>query len=201
MDPGVHRATVWWGTFATALALAAVGIFGYLIVSGGLEWYRTPLSDARDVAGMDVGEYVRVDGTIALNATEDVVARQVTVEKGPWTVEEREWAVPYFYLEDDHGDAVEVLCTQVQTTRPGPHDGAYHRGDGACVGGHVTLDAAGRKALRADFVGKHPLDAGARFVGYYYAAMAASGVLFVLLLIGRLFLEPRRRPGRGWRSA
>lgn len=201
MDPKVHRATVWWGTFAAALVLAAVGVFGYITASGGLEWYRTPLSDARDVAGMDVGDYVRVDGTIAPNATEDVVAREVEVEKGPWTVEEREWTVPFFYLEDERGDAVEVLCTQVSTTRPGPHGGDYHRGDGACAGGYVTLDSAGRKALRADYIGKHPIDAAARFVGYYYAAMAASGLLFALLLIGRLFLEPRRRSGRGWRSA
>ncbi len=201
MDPQVHRVTVWWGTFATALVLAAVGILGYLTASGGLDWYRTDLSDACDLGTMDVGDYVRVDGTIALNATEDVVAREVEVEKGPWTVEEREWEVPFFYLEDERGDAVEVLCTQVLTTRPGPHGGDYHRGDGACVGGYVTLDNAGRKALRADYVGKHPLDAAARFIGYYYAAMVASGTLLFLFAIGRLFLEPRRKSGRGWRVA
>ncbi len=200
MDPRVHRWAMWWGTLVAALVLVAVGSLGYVAVLASVEWYGTPVSDARDLPSMGVGRYARFEGTIALNTTEDVVAEQVQVEAGPWTADDWNWTVPWFYLEDGRGEAVLVLSTQISITRPGPHDGDYHRGDGVCVGGFVTLDASERPALRADYVGKHSKDAGARWAPHFLAALVVGGALIVVFALERLFLEPRRRRAGSWRS-
>ena len=46
MDLGVRRIMLWWGTLVLALAFLTVGVFGYIIVLGELEWYNTPISAA-----------------------------------------------------------------------------------------------------------------------------------------------------------
>jgi hypothetical protein len=199
MDLGVRRVMLWWGTFVLALVLLAVGTFGYIIISGELEWYDTPVSDASDALDGDLGDYVRVEGRIALNASEDVVIRAVEVDKAIWTDTEYEYEVAYVYVEDASGDAVLVLFDHVSETKAGRHEGDYHKGDEVCVGGTVAVEGEGLKALRADFVAKHPVDTPARWVMFYVSSILGGGLLATGFVLARLFLNPRKERDQDWR--
>ena len=200
MDARVERLALWWATLVAGLALVCVGFFGYMLVSGSLQWYDTPVSSAGEAKAAPLSDYVRVEGTFSLNASEDVLVVQRTVQKGPWEVKEYNYTEPRVYLEDDTGASVLLLMEHVSTTRPGPHGGDYHKGDGVCVGGYATVDPIGRRAVRVDYLGKSPQDASARFVGYFYAAMFGGALLVMLFVVERLFLHPRRKGGPGWRG-
>ena len=89
MDPGVHRYMSWWGTALVALGLVFVGTFGYVLLSSDIAWYRTEVIDNRDIASLAIGEYVRVEGDVALNASEDVIITQVPVESTTWDWNDR----------------------------------------------------------------------------------------------------------------
>ena len=200
MDPGVHRYISWWGTALIALGLVFVGTFGYLWISDDLAWYRSDVVDARDVAPLKVGDYVRVEGTVALNASEDVIVTQVIVEKAVWETEEYEYNVDWVWVTDGRGDAVLVIFDFVPTTKPGAHDGDYHLGDPICVGGHVTDDGSGIKRVRAAFVAKHPNDTPAIFWQYFVAAIIVGLVLLLLFVVTRMFLSPRKQEAPDWRG-
>ena len=200
MDPGVERLALWWATLVAGLALVTVGFFGYMIVSGSLEWYDTPVSSAEEAKAAPFAAYVRVQGALSLNASEDVLVVQRTVQKGPWEVKEYNYTEPRVYLEDGTGASVLLIMEHVSITRPGPHGGDYYKGDDVCVGGYATVDPIGRHAIRVDYLGKSPVDAPARFVGTFYAAMFAGATLVVAFVVERLFLHPRRMVGPGWRG-
>jgi hypothetical protein len=199
MDLGVRRIMLWWGTLVLALVLLAVGVFGFIIVSGELAWYNTPVSAARDALDGDMGDYVRVEGRIALNATTDVVIRAVEVEKAIWMDTEYEYDVAFFYVEDGRGDAVLVLFDHVSETKAGRHDGDYHKGDEVCIGGTVAVEGTGLRALRADFVARHSVDTHARYVMWYVSSILGGGLLAIGFALTRLFLSPRKDRGRDWR--
>lgn len=182
-----------------ALAFLTVGVFGYIIVLGELEWYNTPISAASDALDGDMGDYVRVEGRIALNASEDVVIRAVEVEKAVWTDIEYEYDVAYIYVEDSKGDTVVVLFDHVSETKAGRHDGNYHKGDEICIGGTVAEEGTGLRALRADFVARHSMDTHARFVMWYVSSILGGGLLATGYLLTRLFLNPRKERGQDWR--
>lgn len=201
MDLKVHRFAVFWGTLVVGLTLVFVGVMGYIIVSGEIEWYRTPVSDPSEVVARDLGDYVRVEGRIGLNASEDIVIVEHEVKKAIWTTEEYEPTVAFFWLEADSGNTVLVLLDHVSETKPGSHGGDYHRGDNVCVGGTIADEGVGHKVLRANFIAKHPIDTPARFVNYYVAAAFGGMFVVLTLIIQRLFLNPRQKEVRDWRAA
>jgi hypothetical protein len=200
MDPWVSRYLAWWGTALVALGLVFVGTFGYLWISDDLAWYRTEVVDARDISRMDVGDYVRVEGRVALNASHDVIITMEMVEKVVWETENYTYNVDWIWVTDDRGDAVLVLFDHVPTTKPGAHEGSYHVGDLICVGGYVTDDGSGIMRVRAAFVAKHPNDTYAIFWPWFVAAVIAGLVLLLLFVVTRVFLNPRRHEAPEWRG-
>ena len=200
MDAGVRRLANWWGTLVLALALLFVGISGYIWIIDDLAWYRTDVVDARDVQSMDLGDYVRVEGTVALNTSEDVIIVQREVEKATISMNEYEYTVRWVWVEDGRGDAVLVLFDHVGQTKPGRHDGDYHRGDMICVGGYVADDGSGIKRVRANFVAKHPNDTPAIFWSLFVGMIVAGIVLILLFVVTRIFLEQRRPDAPDWRG-
>lgn len=200
MDPGVSRYMAWWGTALVALGLVFVGTLGYLWITDELAWYRTDVVDARDVASMDVGDYVRVEGTVALNASRDVIVSRSTVTKAVWETDEYTYNVDWIWVTDDRGDAVLVLFDHVPTTKPGAHDGDYHVGDPICVGGYVTDDGSGIMRVRAQFVAKHRNDTPAIFWAWFVAAAFIGLLLLLVFVVTRVFLNPRRQEAPDWRG-
>ncbi len=200
MDPGVSRYVSWWGTALVALGLVFVGTFGYLWISDDLAWYRTEVVDARDVASMEVGDYVRVEGAVALNASEDVIITQSTVTKAVWETEEYTYNVDWIWVTDDRGDPVLVLFDHVPHTKPGAHEGDYHRGDPICVGGYVTDDGTGIMRVRAHFVAKHSNDTPAIFWAWFVASAFIGLLLLLVFVVVRVFLHPRKREAPDWRG-
>jgi hypothetical protein len=200
MDPGVSRYVSWWGTAMIALGLVFVGTFGYIWITDDLNWYRTEVVDNRDIATMTLGDYVRLEGTVALNASEDTFISQVQVEKAVWETDEYEYNVDWIWITDDRGDAVLVLFDHVPTTKPGAHDGDYHLGDPICVGGYVTEDASGIMRVRAAFVAKHSNDTPAVYWQLFVAAIVVGLVLLLLFVVTRMFLSPRRHEAPDWRG-
>lgn len=200
MRDEVGRLASWWATLVVGLALVTLGVFGYLLVLGDVNWYGTEVSSYRKALSQDQGEYVRIVGRIALNTSEDVVIEQVEVEKAVWTAYEYDYFEERIYLEDAKGNSVLVLFGHVYETKPGRHDGDYHRGDEVCVGGYVTRDRVGIPAVRADFVAKHPEDTPARYASAF-AGCALAGMMTVLAFaLARLFLHPRRAEAPDWRG-
>ena len=200
MDPGVSRHMHWWGTAVLGLGLIFVGTFMYIMILEDLAWYRTDVVDNRDVRSMDIGDYVRVEGDVALNATEDVVISQRLVERTTWDYHEYDYQVAHVWVTDDRGDPILVLFDHVPHTKEGRHDGDYHRGDQVCIGGYVTQDASGIKRVRAHFVAKHQNDTHAIFWEYYVAAIVVGFVLLLAFVVARVFLTPRKREAPDWRG-
>ncbi|UCC93649.1 MAG: hypothetical protein JSW25_03015 [Thermoplasmata archaeon] len=200
MDPGVTRYFTWWGTALIALGLVFIGTFGYLWINDDLNWYRAEVVDNRDIQSMDVGDYVRVEGTVALNASEDLIITQVQVEKVVWEVDEYEYNVDWIWVTDDRGDPVLVIFDFVPVTKPGAHDGDYHVADPICVGGHVTDDGSGIMRVRAAFVAKHSNDTPAIFWQFFVAAIVVGLVLLLLFVLTRMFLFPRKQEAPDWRG-
>jgi hypothetical protein len=200
VEPDFQRLARWWGTLVIAILLFTVGVFGYIVVWGDMGWYRTDVMGAHAAMSQDMGEYVRVEGTVTLNATEDVVITEREVEKAIWTGLEYEYNVDYVWVEDGRGDPLLVIFDHVSVTKSGRHSGNYHKGDKVSIGGTVAVLDTGEKALRADFVAKHRNDTPARFVGYFAAAMFAGLLLAIVHLIYRLFLRPRKEVELDWRG-
>lgn len=200
MDPGVRRVTNWWGTLVLGLALVFVGTFGYIWIVDDLAWYRTDIVDSRDVQSNDVGDYVRVEGMVALNTTEDIIIIQHQVEKATISTYEYEYTVAWVWVEDDRGDPVLVLFDRGSQTKPGRHDGDYHRGDQVCIGGHVTDDGTGIMRVRSNFVAKHPNDTPAIFWQFFVAAIVIGLVLMAMFVVTRMFLNPRKKEAPDWRG-
>jgi hypothetical protein len=200
MDLRVRRVAMWWGTLAAGLVLVAVGMFGYLIVSEELRWYETEVSEAKSALAGEMGDYVRIEGRIALNATKDVVVVEKEVTKAVWTVEEYEYTVSHVWVEGDDGGVVTVLFDHISVTKPGRHGGDYHKGDWVCIGGTIAIESTGRKALRANFVAKHPEDTPARFADLYLIAAISGMFLILMFVITRYFLSPRLQKGPDWRG-
>jgi hypothetical protein len=200
MDVELDRHLKWWALLLVAIGLVAVGAFGYILVSGELDWHGTEVLGAREAMAHDMGDYVRVEGTVALNASEDIVITERDVTKAVWTDQEYDYNVPHIWVEDPKGATVLVLFDHVTVTKPGRHDGDYHKGDEVCIGGTVAVEGTGLKALRADFVAKHREDTPARLVGYYIAAMFGGMMIVLALALARLFLKPKAREGLDWRG-
>jgi hypothetical protein len=201
MDPGVRRIVNWWGTLVLGLGLVTVGVGGYLWVVEELEWYRTDVSGASEVQGKALGEYVRVDGTVALNASRDVIITQEEVEKAVWTVHEYEYHVDWVWVEDDDGGVVLVLFDHVRLTKPGRHGGDYHKGDRVCIGGTVATESGvGIKRVRADLTAKHPVDSNARYVAFFYAFAFVGMMLVLVFVLARFLLNPRKTEAPDWRG-
>jgi hypothetical protein len=200
MEPDVHRLARWWGILVIGLLLFTAGVFGYIVIWGDIAWYRTDVMGAHVAMSQDMGDYVRVEGVVALNATEDVIIVEREVEKAIWTGLEYEYTVPYVWVEDGKGNPLLVIFDHVSTTKSGRHDGNYHKGDMVSIGGTVAVLDTGEKALRADFVAKHRNDSTARFAGYFVAAMFAGLLLAAIHIIYRLFLRPRKEVGLDWRG-
>lgn len=198
MDVGVSRLVTWWGTLVVGIILFTVGIFGYILVSGDLDWYRTDVMSGQVAMSHDMGDYVRIEGRTTLNATEDVLIVERDVEKAVWTDQEYDYNVDWVWVEDGKGGLVMVLFDHVSVTKPGRHDGDYHKGDRVCIGGTVALEG-GIKVLRADFVAKHRNDTDARFVGYYGAAMFGGMMIVLAFVLARMFLKPPRGEAADWR--
>lgn len=200
MDPGVRRVTNWWGTFVLGLALVLIGTFGYIWIIDDLAWYHTDIVDAKDVSSMDVGDYVRIEGKVALNTSQDIIIIQHQVEKATIDTLEYEYTVTWAWIEDGKGDAVLVLFDRESQTKPGRHDGDYHRGDQVCIGGHVTVDLSGIKRVRSNFVAKHPNDTPAIFWEFFVAAIIIGMVLMSMFVVTRMFLKPRKKEAPDWRG-
>jgi hypothetical protein len=190
----------WWGTALVALGLVFVGTFGYVLLSSDIAWYRTEVTDNRDIASLAIGEYVRVEGEVALNASQDVIVTQVPVESATWEWHDYEYNVDHVWLTDGRGDPVLVLFDHVPTTKPGRHDGDYHRGDMVCVGGHVTDDGTGIKRVRAEFVANHRNDTPAVLWQLLVAAILIGLVMLLAFVATRMFLRPRKREAPDWRG-
>jgi hypothetical protein len=201
MEPGVRRIVNWWGTFVLGLGLVTIGVAGYLWVVEELEWYRTDVSPASDIQSMDLGDYVRVDGVVALNASEDVI---ITQEEGSSAIQkthEYEYHVDWVWVEDEDGGVVLVLFDHVRVTRPGRHGGDWHKGDRVCIGGTVATESGVPiKRVRADFTAKHPEDSNARFVGFFYASAFIGMMLILVFVLARFLLNPRKSEAPDWRG-
>jgi hypothetical protein len=201
MEPGVRRIVQWWGTLVLGLGLVTVGVGGYLWVVEELEWYRTDVSGAGDVQSMDPGDYVRVEGTVGLNASEDVIITQEEVQEPAWTTYDYEYHVDWVWVEDDEGGVVLVLFDHVRVTKPGRHGGDYHKGDRVCIGGTVATEpGVDVKRIRADFTAKYPEDSNARFVAIFYAAAFTGAMLILVFVLARFLLEPRKAEAPDWRG-
>jgi hypothetical protein len=200
MDPGVRRVASWWGTLVLALALVFVGTFGYIWIGDDLEWLRTDVVDPRDVSSMKLGKYVRIEGTVAMNTTEDVIVVQHEVEKATTTAYEYEYTVAWAWIEDDNGNSVLVLFDHVTQTKPGRHDGNYHKGDTVCIGGSVAEDGSGIKRVRAHMVAKHQNDTVAIYWQFFVGAIIIGLILVLLFGVTRLFLKPRKMEAPDWRG-
>lgn len=201
MEPGVRRIVNWWGTFVLGLGLVTVGVAGYLWVVEELGWYRTDVSPANDIQSKDLGEYVRVDGVVALNASEDIIITQEEVERGVWTTLEYEYHVDWVWVEDEDGGVVLVLFDHVRLTKPGRHDGDYHKGDRVCIGGTVATEGGVPiKRVRADFTAKHPEDSNARYVDLFYASAFVGMMLILVFVLARFLLNPRKTEAPDWRG-
>ncbi|NIP35432.1 MAG: hypothetical protein GWN18_10775, partial [Thermoplasmata archaeon] len=72
------------GTALIGLGLIFVGTFMYVMITEDVHWYRTEAVDNRDVRKHSIGDYVRVEGEVALNASEDVIITQRLVERVTW---------------------------------------------------------------------------------------------------------------------
>lgn len=200
MDPGVSRYFTWWGAALIGLGLIFVGTFGYVLITEDLAWFRTEIVDNRDVPTHAVGDYVRVKGVVALNASEDVIITQRLVERTTWDYHEYDYNVDHVWVTDDRGDPILVLFDHVPVTKEGRHDGDYHRGDRVCVGGYVTKDVVGIKRVRAAFVAKHENDTPAVFWDLLVAAIVVGFVLLLLFIVTRMFLSPRKQEAPDWRG-
>lgn len=200
MDPGVRRIANWWGTLVLGLGLVTLGVGGYLWVVEELNWYRTPVSDAADVQSAALGDYVRVEGMVALNTTRDVIISERVVEKAAWSVTEYDYHVDWVWVEDDEGEPVLVLFDHVSITKPGRHGGDYHKGDRVCIGGSVALEGPGIKRVRADYVAKYPEDSNARYVEWFYGASFAGMMLVLVFALARFLLHPRKEEAPDWRG-
>ncbi len=201
MDPGVYRIANWWGTFVLGLVLIFVGVAGYLWVVEDLNWYRTDVSDADEVRSMHLGDYARVEGTVALNTSEDVIITEFDVQKAVMTVQDYEYHVDWIWVEDDKGGVVLILFDHVRVTKEGRHGGDYHRGDRVCIGGTVTTEGGVEiNRIRADFVAKHPEDTAARYVAAFYAAGFCGMMVILVFVLARIFLNPRKAETLDWRG-
>ncbi len=200
MDPGVSRYLTWWGTAIIGLGLIFVGTFMYVMITEDVHWYRTDVVDNRDVRRHSIGDYVRVEGEVALNASEDVIITQRLVERVTWDYYEYDYQVDHVWVTDGRGDPILVLFDNVPHTKEGRHDGDYHRGDLVCIGGFVTDDGSGIKRVRADFVAKHQNDTHAIFWEFYVAAIVVGFVLLLTFIVTRMFLFPRKKEAPDWRG-
>jgi hypothetical protein len=149
---------------------------------------------------MDVGDYLRIEGKVALNTTEDVFIIQHRVEKATISTYEYEYMVSWIWVEDERGDAVLVLFDRESQTKPGRHDGDYHRGDQICIGGHVTKDGSGIVRVRSAFVARHQNDTPAIFWEFFVAAIIIGLTLMAMFVVMRMFLNPRKREAPDWRG-
>ncbi len=201
MDPGVYRIANWWGIFVVGLVLMFIGVAGYLWVVEDLNWHSTDLSDADEVQSMDLGNYARVEGTVALNTSEDVIITEFDVEKAIMTVQDYAYHVDWIWVEDDDGGVVLILFDHVRVTKEGRHGGDYHRGDRVCIGGTIATEGGVEiNRIRADFVAKHPGDTPARYVAAFYAASFSGMMVILVFVLARIFLNPRKVDERDWRG-
>lgn len=182
------------------LVLAFAGVFAYIFVTDDLGWYRTELVGAREVWEGELGQYVRVEGRFAVNASKDVIIVQEEVEKAVWTSYEYNHTVPWVWMEDERGDPLLVLFGTVSDTKPGRHGGDYHRGDEVCIGGTVAEDGSGVMRLRADVVAKYPEDTPARYAQGFVASAFAGMMLVLVFVLARIFLRPRQQEAPDWRG-
>ncbi len=201
MDPGVYRIANWWGTFVVGLVLLFVGVAGYLWVVEDLNWYRTDVSDADEVQSMRLGDYARVEGTVAMNTSKDVFITEFDVEKAIMTVQDYEYHVDWIWVEDDKGGVVLILFDHVSETKAGRHGGDYHRGDRVCIGGTVATEGGVEiNRIRADFVAKHQEDTAARYVAGFYAAFFCGMMVILVFVLAQIFLNPRKDVTLDWRG-